>query len=150
MIYVIVIAIIAIADLLIKNSIERYYWNNKDRYIFGKFVKIHESHNTGGFMNFLENSFEWVKMLSGILLLIVAVIFGFLLPKKGKCLLKSALALILGGALSNQVDRVFKKDGVTDYFSVQIPGIKKIVFNIGDFAIFIGVILLLVNELKKD
>lgn len=148
MIYIIIIGLIAIADILIKNYIERYYWNDKDKNILGGFVKLHKIHNTGGFLNFMEKYFKWVKKLSGILLLIISVVFMIVLPQKKIKLIKTGLALILGGAISNEYDR-FTKDSVTDYFSIQLPGIKKIVFNLGDFAIFAGIILILSGTSKQ-
>ena len=142
MIYILIIALIAGVDILIKNTMERYYWNAGDKYIFGKFIRIHKLHNKGGFLNILENHFTCLKSISGIILLLLAIVFVIVLPKQGKGLIKIGLALILGGAISNEYDR-FVKGSVTDYFSIQLPYLKKIVFNLGDFAIFIGAIYLL-------
>lgn len=140
--------IVASADIIIKNYMEQYYWNERDKEIFGGLVRLHKIHNTGGFLNFMEKYFEWVKKLSGLLLLILAIVFAIFLPKKGVRLIKTGLALILGGAVSNEYDR-FAKGSVTDYFSIQLPGIKKIVFNLGDFAIFAGIILVLIGASKQ-
>ena len=148
MIYVIIIAVIAMADLIIKDHIERYYWNNTDRYIFGRLIRVHHLNNYGGFLNYLEDSVRLLKVLSTIIFICTAVCFGIIFPKKGMKLKKTGLALILGGAISNEYDR-YANGCVTDYFSFNIPGIKKIVFNIGDFAIFSGIILALFGSSKQ-
>lgn len=57
-------------------------------------------------------------------------------------------ALILGGGLSNFIDRV-KKGTVTDYLRFPNFPIKKIsnlVFNLSDFGIFAGVFCLLFRK----
>ncbi len=59
-------------------------------------------------------------------------------------MLKTGLALILGGAYSNTCDRLRRKY-VVDY--VTFPKISTIVFNLSDFGIIIGAVLLVVSEL---
>ena len=143
LIYILIIALITAIDILIKNHIERYYWNdNSERYLLGRFIRIHKLHNYGGFLHSLQNHVRLLKVLSASLILIVAIVLVLSLPKKGNKIKKLGLSLILGGALSNEYDR-YIKGSVTDYFSINIPLIKKIVFNIGDLAIFAGIILAL-------
>lgn len=150
MIYILIIITIAVTDILVKNHIEKYYWNdNSDKFIAGHFIHIHKLHNYGGFLHSLQHHIKVLKVLSSILILIVATVFGMLLPRKGHSLKKLGLSLILGGAISNEYDR-YIKGSVTDYFSINIPFIKKIVFNIGDFAIFIGIILALFTVDSKS
>ena len=58
-----------------------------------------------------------------------------------------ALALVLGGALGNILDRV-RLGYVVDYADLHIGDIHPfLVFNVGDAAITIGVLLLLVRAL---
>ncbi len=70
--------------------------------------------------------------------------------KKPPHLFKIGIALILGGATSNIVDR-FKNGYVIDYITftkVRPKKIKNIVYNIGDFAIFLGAILTFISYLR--
>ena len=53
-------------------------------------------------------------------------------------LMAASLALIIGGALGNALDRVLYK-GVVDYFSLHAFGYYWYVFNIADVAIVAGV-----------
>ena len=142
MLYILMIAAVAILDISIKSYIERYYWNKKDKYIFGKFVKLEYYHNRGGFLNVLQEKAKLLMNVSFAALGILMIVFVFLLGKKKKKLLKTGLALIIGGAISNEHDR-FNNGYVTDYFSFSVPGIKNIVFNLGDMSIFAGIICLL-------
>ena len=60
----------------------------------------------------------------------------WILPKKGISLIKLALSVTLGGAVSNLYDRL--RDYVVDYFSIQFGRLKRVVFNLGDMFIFFG------------
>jgi signal peptidase II len=58
-----------------------------------------------------------------------------------------ALSLVLGGALGNILDRI-RLGYVVDYADLHIAGVSPfLVFNVGDAAITIGVLLLLVRAL---
>ena len=82
-----------------------------------------------------------------VLLGIVIVIVGFLLVWMARApglLLTLALALIVGGALGNGVDRVVY-GAVADFFDFHGWGWHFWAFNIADAAISIGVVLLLID-----
>ena len=73
------------------------------------------------------------------------------LYKKKSVLIRLGLALLLGGAASNAYDRIMKKE-VTDYFRISIGSkrLERIIFNIGDMAIFVGGILTAIGEIKES
>lgn len=60
------------------------------------------------------------------------------------------MALLLGGAYSNTYDRLTRKY-VVDYvsFPVKNARLRKIVFNVSDFCIMIGALLLAIGESKR-
>jgi len=149
MIYILILVIIAALDILIKKQIDKKYEINSERYILRKTIKVTKHYNKGGFLNHFESHSGLLKLVSTVILVIVAIFFGFLLPKKGRKLKKTGLALIIGGALSNEYDR-YTKGRVTDYFSINLPIIKRIVFNIGDIAIFVGVLFAFLSGSSHD
>ncbi len=67
------------------------------------------------------------------------IILRFLaeLPKKGHTAKKLGLAMTAGGAAGNLADR-WKRGSVTDFISVRVGGLRKIVFNPADVFIGIG------------
>lgn len=145
MIEIAVIAVIAVLDLLVKNYIERYYWLNRDRYILGGFVRIGKSHNKGGFLNAFEKKTRKFKKVSYVVMGAVIIILGMAFIKKKNKATRIGLSLILGGALSNEYDRLVK-GSVTDYFSFNIPKMKHIMFNLADIAIFAGAVMTCIGE----
>ena len=64
-------------------------------------------------------------------------------------LMATSLALIIGGALGNALDRVLY-GGVVDYFSMHAFGYYWYVFNIADAAIVAGVVGLLYESLLTN
>ena len=148
MLYIIILAGVAALDLIIKHRIERNYIKDKEKYIFGKAVKIHKYQNKGCFLGFMNKKTGIVRAASLLLTLVCAVLFGVLLSKKGMNAKKAALAFVLGGAVSNEYD-IIKKGSVTDYFSINLPFLKRVVFNLGDISIFVGVILLVLGTKEQ-
>lgn len=147
MFYILIALGIFILELNIKKYIETNKELHKKEKIFNGKIIIEKYHNKGAMLNFLENNVKFVKTLSATLLGIILFVFGAFLPKKGNYIMKFALSLILGGALSNVYDR-FSRGYVVDYFSFK--WLKKVVFNISDICIFIGSIFIALITLIKD
>jgi len=64
----------------------------------------------------------------------------------GQIVLSSGLALVLGGAIGNVVDRI-RLGYVIDFIQVFINGWPFPSFNVADSAITVGAILLMVDSL---
>ena len=108
-------------------------------------VAFKRYHNRGAMMNLGEERQQLVAALSFVFSAFVTGIFAVTLGMKGKRLLKTGLALILGGAYSNTYDRLRRKY-VVDY--ITFPKISAVVFNLSDFGIMIGAVLLTISELS--
>jgi signal peptidase II len=91
--------------------------------------------------------FQSFGMIFTILAIVVSIAIIYYFPRvpKDDWTFRYALALQLGGALGNLLDRLVVGE-VTDFISVgRFP-----VFNIADASIFIGVLLLLYGMWQKD
>ena len=141
MIYILVVAIIIVVEHQIKKYIETNYLLGEERKILKGKIILTKYYNKGAFLNFLENKKEIVKIVSCVGIGFLLLLFALALPKKGNRLYKLGLSLLLGGGISNVMDRL-TKGYVVDYFTINYKRLKKIVFNIGDFAIFIGAFLI--------
>ncbi len=132
-------------ELGIKNYIEA---NKKEGETEEKcgFLLIRKHHNRGAFLNAGQKQRKLVAVLSVMMTLGLTVLFAVTLTMAGKGMLKWALTLMLGGAYSNTYDRL-KRKYVVDYVSFRVPfkGLRRVIFNIGDFCIMIGAMLAVVS-----
>jgi signal peptidase II len=79
---------------------------------------------------------------------VVAVVLAAWVRRADRPLFAASLGLMIGGALGNAIDRV-RFGRVVDFIDVQRLGFPWI-FNIADAALNIGVVLLLLDSLRKD
>lgn len=105
-------------------------------------------HNEGAAFSFLAEASGWQRWLFTGLGLIVSI--GILvwlrrLPAKGQGILASGLALVMGGALGNVIDRVLWGH-VVDFIRVYYGQWSFPAFNVADTAITIGAGLLLLDS----
>jgi signal peptidase II len=105
-------------------------------------------HNTGAAFSFLSDAGGWQRWLfAGLALLISVAIANWMAHlKRQEILLSIALALVLGGAVGNLIDRVFY-GYVIDFLDVYYHEWHWPAFNIADSAICIGVFLMLLESL---
>lgn len=132
-------------EFLIKGYIEKHKTIGEVEEKCGGLLWIRRYHNKGAFLNWMEKNRPFVKGISIVLSVGLTALFILTLGKKGSALLKTGLALLLGGAYSNTYDRLHRKY-VVDYFSIHIPKgpfrkLSTVVFNIADFCIIIGAML---------
>lgn len=146
MIYVLIIVFIVASETLIKNYVEKnMHFSDKKEILKGNII-LKKRYNCGIIFNYLENKKELVKCVSCFILGSLLLLFTFLLPKKGNRIFKLGLSLMLGGAISNVMDRIIR-GYVVDYFSFKFKPIQKIVFNLADIFIFLGGILVTISSL---
>lgn len=138
----VLIAGIFFGDLWIKNHIEQNMVDGITKRKLGGKLLIRKHHNKGAVLNIWEKRRPVVVVISVLMSLIISVVFFLSLGQRGNDLLRIGLSLILGGAFSNTYDRL-KRKYVVDYvsFSVRWDKLRRIVFNISDFCIIIGALL---------
>lgn len=105
-------------------------------------------HNHGAAFSMLADAGGWQRWFFALLALVFsAVLVGWLLRlSRGMKVLAAALALILGGALGNLIDRL-SLGYVVDFIHVYYQTWHFPAFNIADGAITLGVILLFIDML---
>ncbi|MBQ8189447.1 MAG: signal peptidase II [Lachnospiraceae bacterium] len=150
MIFICVLLLIIAAESIIKTNRETYGKMGKRQLILGGKLYLTKYHNYGVFLNMGEKRPWLVKSVSFALTLICTTLFVLTLGNKGGLLLKTALAILLGGAYSNTYDRMVR-GYVVDYFGFHVKNkkIRNVVYNISDFCIVIGALLAVLSENKK-
>jgi signal peptidase II len=108
-------------------------------------------YNTGAAFSFLSDASGWQRWVFIALALGVGLaIIGWLRRLKARTqgLLACSLALILGGALGNVIDRM-RLGHVVDFIHAHWGGAYFPAFNVADSAITIGAILLLLDAWRE-
>ncbi|MFJ7888178.1 signal peptidase II [Lysinibacillus xylanilyticus] len=82
---------------------------------------------------------------------ICAIIYFYHKEAKGKPLFQVGLMLLLGGAIGNFIDRIFRGE-VVDFVNVLIPVINYDfpIFNIADAALTMAVVILMIGLIVED
>lgn len=142
MIYLLITAGVFLLDYGIKRHVDAKYARNVKQPHFHDRLIIEKYYNKGAALNFLAKKPGLLKFLHTALMLAVGIYYYFLLKTPGQKLGKTGVALLAGGGLSNLFDR-YKKGHVVDYFRINAgpTWLRRIIFNISDFCIFIGMLL---------
>lgn len=106
--------------------------------------------NTGiSYSMFDQDSQMGQNLLAAFAVLVAIALWIWIARSASGRLMAVALALIIGGALGNALDRVLL-GGVADFFSAHAYGFYWYVFNIADVAIVAGVLGLLYDSYKSS
>jgi signal peptidase II len=120
-----------------------------DSHTVTSFFNLVRVHNTGAAFSFLAGAAGWQRWFFVGLGAVAAVFIVWMLRNHGgQRLFCWALALILGGALGNVVDRLLH-GYVVDFIQVHWRGWHFPSFNIADSAITVGAALLILDELRR-
>lgn len=135
-------ALIFGGEYALKNHVEKTGKKGVDKEICGGMILARKYHNHGACMNLGEKKSPLVAGLSLALTAVLTVVFAVTLTWRGNNWLRAGLSILLGGAFSNTYDRL-KRKYVVDYFSFNVKWdpLRRIVFNISDFCILIGALL---------
>ncbi|HXD08073.1 MAG TPA: signal peptidase II [Burkholderiaceae bacterium] len=113
------------------------------------FFDIVRVHNTGAAFSFLAGASGWQRWFFVGLGLVVGVFIVVMLRKHAQQrLFACAMALILGGAMGNVVDRLVHGH-VVDFLSFHWANWHFPAFNLADSAITVGAALLILDELRR-
>lgn len=139
-------AIIVLLDQGTKFAAEKYLVFQQPVMVIKRFFNFYLDYNRGAAFNFLSNQPGWQMWFFGLVALgISAGIVIYLLKHPTLSFFSSlGLALILGGALGNLIDRM-RYQHVIDFISWHINNYYWPTFNIADSAVCIGVVVLLLT-----
>lgn len=141
-------ALIIILDQISKLAISSHFVYNEALYVTD-FFNLVLAHNQGAAFSFLNDAGGWQRWFFSAIAVVASVWIVFLLrqhpQQKLFCL---ALALILGGALGNLIDRI-AYGYVVDFLDFHWQLRHFPAFNIADSAISVGAVLLVLDSFKN-
>jgi signal peptidase II len=143
-----VAAVVLLADQFTKILILGHYQLGDSTVVTG-FFNVVRVHNAGAAFSFLSNASGWQRWLFvGIGAVAMVLIVWMLRSNPTQRLFSAALALILGGAMGNVLDRLLY-GYVVDFIDVHWAGWHFPAFNVADSAITLGAAALILDELLR-
>jgi signal peptidase II len=146
--YLLVSLAVVVLDQWTKWLVEVHLAHHMAQPIVPGFLNLTHVRNTGvafGLFASSGMSASWVLTALGLLALsAVSVYFGFASPHDRGLLV--ALALVVGGAVGNLIDRI-ASGAVTDFIDVYVGMHHWPSFNVADSAISIGILLMAADSL---
>jgi len=141
-------ALVILLDQLSKIMITQMFSYGQSKSVTS-FFNLVLAYNKGAAFSFLAAEGGWQRYLFSGIAAVAAVFIIYLLKRHaGKRLFCWALALVLGGALGNLIDRI-AYGHVIDFLDVHVGGWHWPAFNIADSAICVGAALFIIDELRR-
>ncbi|MCX7746814.1 MAG: signal peptidase II [Clostridia bacterium] len=143
MIWIFIIALIVGLDSLTKFLIVKNIAYGTQIPVIDHFFYLTFSKNSGAAWGILQNG---RLILVPISIFISAALFYYLYKSEHK-MVKISLSFILGGAVGNLLDRMFREGGVVDFLDFYFGSYHFPTFNAADSFVVIGSILLIIYML---
>ncbi len=148
MIWLGIAAIIVLLDQLTKITLSRLLEYGQSEAITS-FFNLVMVYNKGAAFSFLADQQGWQRYLFAGISIVASLLLIWLLKRHPEQkLFCSALALILGGAIGNLIDRL-AYGHVIDFLDLHVAGWHWPAFNVADSAITIGAICFVLDELRR-
>ena len=147
---ILLIVLVVGVDFVCKWYVESHFKNGETIYCARDKIVIRKVHNKGMMLNWMDEHPDTVKSVSFLAMIALLIYHVSLFRKTGLVKEKIGTALMAGGAISNTFDRI-RRGYVVDYigFNCKCKKIAKITYNLGDFALFAGAILVLIANIYK-
>lgn len=105
--------------------------------------------NKGAAFGLLATAGGWQRYLFIAIALLASALLIYMIRKPAGSAERLGLAMILGGAVGNLIDRTVRL-GVVDWIDVYVGAHHWPTFNIADIAITMGAAILIIHELTRS
>lgn len=141
-------AIVVLLDQLTKITILKLFYYGESLFVT-PFFNLVLVYNKGAAFSFLSDGAGWQRYFFTIVGLAASAFIIYLMRKyPGQKLFCGALALIMGGAIGNVIDRLVYGH-VIDFLDFHVAGWHWPAFNLADSAICVGAVLFIYDELRR-
>lgn len=142
-------AIVLLLDQATKIAVNSMFTFGESRPVTS-FFNLVLAYNKGAAFSFLASESGWQRYFFTAIGIVAAFFIVHMLRKNvGQTMLCWALALILGGAIGNVIDRVLYGH-VIDFLDFHVSGWHWPAFNVADSAICVGAALFIFDELRRS
>jgi signal peptidase II len=142
-------AIVILFDQISKITITKLFVLGEEK-VVTSFFNLVLAYNRGAAFSFLSNETGWQRyFFTAIAVVAVGFILHMLRRHAGQRMFCWSLALIMGGAIGNVIDRLVYGH-VIDFLDFHLSAFGHFpAFNIADSAITIGAVLFVIDELRR-
>lgn len=141
---------IVLADCASKRVVESAIDPGSSKEVLGEFVRFTLGYNTGIAFGLSFGDSARPLLILFTIVAVAGIIWIYRSTEVRHKVQIVALALILGGAIGNLLDRFQSSAGVVDFIDVGVGTTRFWTFNIADSAITIGAILLILSSMKAE
>lgn len=142
-------AAVVLIDQLTKALVEQTFRFGERHTVIPGWFDLTLVYNKGAAFSFLSNADGWQRWFFIVLGTVAAVVIVWMLVRHGsQRLFGFGLAMILGGAVGNVIDRVWRGQ-VVDFLLFHHGNWYFPAFNAADSAITLGAALLILDELLR-
>jgi len=144
--YFIALIVVAI-DQFTKWLILKYMELGESITIIEDLLYLTSHRNRGAAWGILQGQMWFFYLITVVV--IIGIIFYLKKGAEEGSLFKWSLVLMLGGAIGNFIDRLFRKE-VVDFIHTFPFGYNFPIFNVADSSLVIGVALLIIHMLREE
>jgi signal peptidase II len=144
--YYIIAAIIIVIDQVTKWLIVKNMEYGENITVIENFLYITSHRNRGAAWGILQGQMWFFYIITAVV--IIGMIYYIQKYTKENKVMGIALGLMLGGAIGNFIDRLFRKE-VVDFINTYIFSYDFPIFNVADSALCVGVALLFIQMLLE-
>lgn len=149
-VYYIIAGILVIIDQITKWIVVKNMELYEQITLIQDFFYLTSHRNKGAAWGILQGKMIFFYIVTTIV--VIGVIYYMQKYAKNDKLLAISLSFVLGGAIGNFIDRIFRGE-VVDFLDFTIFGYDFPIFNVADFSLVVGVTLVLIatffDEKKK-
>ncbi len=141
--------VVIVLDQITKHAVEARFVYGEQLAVIPGFFNLTLAYNPGAAFSFLADAGGWQRHFFTVLAAAVSAWIVFMLRRHhGETRLSLALALIMGGALGNVIDRILLGH-VIDFIHVYYRDWDYPAFNLADSAICIGAALMVWDSFRS-
>lgn len=136
-------------DVATKRMVEAWLAPRQAYDVLGEVVRFRLVHNRGAAMGLpVGEDSRWLMVgVSSVVLVALVVLLLRSQPEQRRT--RTALAVLIAGALGNLVDRLASARGVVDFIDVGVGTTRFYTFNVADACVTAGVLLLILFPDRK-
>lgn len=141
-------------DQMTKSVAKTYLSETEAVSLLGGSVRLQIANNYGAFLSLgssIPRAGRTALLSAGVAAVLFALFAYCLVATPGNLIVVPALGMIIGGGVSNLIDRLLYGGYVVDFLNVGVGPVRTGIFNLADVFILIGVLLLVFSDwLSKE